>query len=74
MANKLKKAKGLVKTSSRVTSLQEEHDRVTITTNEGLSVTADLVIGADGVRSCVRNLLDNSHPGKEVQSDSCAST
>lgn len=71
MANQLKPTNGLVKTLCRVTSLHETRDGVTIITDDGLSATADLVIGADGVRSCVRTLIDNSLANKEAESDNC---
>lgn len=63
--------KGLIRTSSRVVSLQEEEDHVTITTIDGFSVTADLVVGADGIRSSVRDFIDSSKVEKRVESDQC---
>ncbi|KAM5343385.1 hypothetical protein ACJ41O_011922 [Fusarium nematophilum] len=47
--------KGLIKTSARISSVEEDEEKSSVTTEDGFSVTADLVIGADGVRSVVRN-------------------
>ncbi|KAI1074322.1 FAD-dependent monooxygenase [Whalleya microplaca] len=66
--------KGIVKTSTRVTSLKEEEDCVIITTSDGLQSKADLVIGADGVRSCVRKCIDASKPEECIHSDNYMST
>ncbi|RGP80702.1 bikaverin cluster-monooxygenase [Fusarium longipes] len=57
MAGHLKN-KNAIKTSARITSLAEDKDRVTVVTEDGLTVTADLVIGADGVRSVVRKHIN----------------
>ncbi|KAI1073801.1 FAD-dependent monooxygenase [Whalleya microplaca] len=53
---------GLIRLSSRIASIQENDDFVTVATTDGFSVTADMVVGADGVRSCVRSFIDSPHP------------
>lgn len=64
--------KDAIRTSARVVSLQETSDGVTITASDGSSFDASLVIGADGVRSCVRDAIERSVSGKDkIQSDSC---
>ncbi|PQE28748.1 bikaverin cluster-monooxygenase protein [Rutstroemia sp. NJR-2017a WRK4] len=40
-----------VRTSVRVASIKESDDHVTVITTDGLSLIADIVVGADGVRS-----------------------
>ncbi|KAM0195033.1 hypothetical protein ACHAPC_000851 [Botrytis cinerea] len=49
-------------TSARVASIEESDDYVTVTTIDGLSLTADIVVGADGVRSTVRIQIDSNIP------------
>ncbi|KAK8105016.1 FAD-dependent monooxygenase [Apiospora kogelbergensis] len=51
--------KDLIKLSCRISSLREDEKQVTITTTDGHVVTADLVVGADGVRSSVRRFIDS---------------
>ncbi|EMR83134.1 putative fad binding domain protein [Botrytis cinerea BcDW1] len=51
-----------VRTSARVASIEESDDYVTVTTIDGLSLTADIVVGADGVRSTVRIQIDSNIP------------
>ncbi|CCD33699.1 hypothetical protein BofuT4_P066580.1 [Botrytis cinerea T4] len=51
-----------VRTSARVASIEESDDYVTVTTIDGLSLTADIVVGADGVRSTVRIQIDSNLP------------
>ncbi|KAF4335193.1 FAD-dependent monooxygenase [Fusarium beomiforme] len=58
-----------VRTSARVASIEETDDHVTVTTTDGLSLTADIVIGADGVRSAVRSHIDTSLPEKLTADD-----
>lgn len=61
-----------IKTSSRVTSVVENEDGVVVTTANGISYSADLVIGADGVRSAVRTFIDSASPdSKVVSADDC---
>jgi 2-polyprenyl-6-methoxyphenol hydroxylase-like FAD-dependent oxidoreductase len=47
---------GWVRTGTEVTGLHQDRDQVTVTWTGG-EATADLVIGADGIRSTVRRLL-----------------
>jgi 2-polyprenyl-6-methoxyphenol hydroxylase-like FAD-dependent oxidoreductase len=63
------KGEGLIKTSCRVASLKEDEDQVTVTTTDGFSITADFVIGADGVRSRVRKFICESQTDPKLQSD-----
>lgn len=62
--------KDAIRTSTQVVSLQETNDFVTLTTSDGSEVDVGLVIGADGVRSCVRDAIERTSFGK-VQSDTC---
>ncbi|RAL03642.1 FAD-dependent oxidoreductase, partial [Aspergillus ibericus CBS 121593] len=52
------KGHGSIQTSTCVESIEENEEYVTVRTLDGLSVTADVVIGADGVRSRVRSYID----------------
>lgn len=61
MASHLKN-KDAIKTSARIVSLVEAKDKITVVTDEGFTVTADLVIGADGVRSVVRKHIGSWGP------------
>ncbi|WP_260986125.1 FAD-dependent monooxygenase [Bordetella genomosp. 13] len=45
---------------TRVTSLEQDADGVTVRLADGTPYCADLMIGADGVHSCVRNALFGS--------------
>nr|CCH26290.1 putative FAD-dependent monooxygenase [Botrytis cinerea] len=58
-----------VRTSARVASIEESDDHVTVTTTDGLSLTADIVVGADGVRSTVRTHIDSKLPGALTADD-----
>lgn len=73
MSGKLQ-GRGHIKTSSRICSINETPDSVMLNTVDGTSVTADLVIGADGVRSCVRQHIDKSAHGLGLSSDQCKYT
>ncbi|KAB5575396.1 hypothetical protein GE09DRAFT_1091857 [Coniochaeta sp. 2T2.1] len=67
--------KNAIRTSARVVSLQETSDGVTVTASDGSSFDAALVIGADGVRSCVRDAIERCVSGKDkIQSDSYMKT
>lgn len=46
----------------RMTSVEDKGDRATVTFANGTEVSADLVIGADGIRSLVRNQLFSDKP------------
>jgi FAD dependent monooxygenase len=59
-----------VRTSARVASIEETDGHVLVTTHDGLSVTADMVVGADGVRSVVRQYIDASSPEDRLHSES----
>lgn len=64
--------KECIVTSARVTSIEETDDHIIVTTASGLSVTADMVVGADGVHSAVRSHIDSSLFGDRVSSaDDC---
>ncbi|KAK8058411.1 hypothetical protein PG994_008859 [Apiospora phragmitis] len=58
----------LIRLSCRVSTFQEDEDKVTVTTADGDVITADLLVGADGVRSSVRTFIDalqaGGHPSK----------
>ncbi|KAB8068834.1 FAD/NAD(P)-binding domain-containing protein [Aspergillus leporis] len=59
-----------IRTSAQVVSLQETSDYVTLTASDGSEVDVGLVIGADGVRSCVRDAIERALFAKDkVQSD-----
>lgn len=60
-----------VKTSAKVALIEETDDHVVITTSAGLTVTADMVIGADGVRSAVRNYIDSFTPQTKAHPGDC---
>ena len=66
-------SKHVIRTSTRVASIQCTDDHATIVATDGSTVTADLVVGTDGVRSCVRKFIDlTSQPkeaGQEVDSE-----
>ncbi|MFF5294620.1 FAD-dependent oxidoreductase [Paractinoplanes globisporus] len=47
----------------RLTDVREESDRVTAIFDNGEKVTADVIVGADGVHSTVRRLIDPDAPG-----------
>jgi len=47
----------------RLTDVREESDRVTAIFDNGEMVTADVIVGADGVHSTVRRLIDPDAPG-----------
>ncbi|GES66775.1 bikaverin cluster-monooxygenase [Aspergillus terreus] len=68
MANSLKSHE-TVRTGTRVLSLEETDDNVAISLSNGSHITADLVIGADGVRSSVREAIDRTHPGPPTHAD-----
>ena len=63
-----------VKTGTRVISLEETNENVIIKLSNGSHVTASLVIGADGVRSCVREVIDRAHQGLPIRADDCMPT
>ncbi len=48
---------GMVRTGHRLVDIVDHGDSATATFENGVSVTADLIIGADGIRSQVRNRL-----------------
>ena len=48
---------GMVHMGSKLSSIEDHGDSSTLTFENGETVTADLVIGADGIRSVVRNQL-----------------
>ncbi|KAI1826625.1 FAD-dependent monooxygenase [Xylaria intraflava] len=58
-----------VKTSARVAAIEETDDHVVVTTSDGFSVTGDIVVGADGVRSAVRKHIDSSYGEKALSAD-----
>jgi salicylate hydroxylase len=54
--------KGMVHLGYRMTGIQDRGDHATVTFANGEKVTADLVIGADGIRSVVRQQLFSDKP------------
>lgn len=60
-----------VKTSAKVAFIEETDEHVVITTLTGHTVTADMVIGADGVRSAVRNYIDSFSPRTKANPGDC---
>jgi salicylate hydroxylase len=53
---------GMVKLGHRLVSVSDHGERATCSFDNGASVTADLVIGADGIRSQVRSRLFSDRP------------
>ncbi len=53
---------GMVHTGHKLEKIVDHGDRATVTFENGASVTADLVIGADGIRSQVRRQLFSDQP------------
>ncbi len=53
---------GMVRLGHRTTHIEDQGDRATLTFANGHQVTADLVIGADGIRSVVREQLFGGKP------------
>jgi 2-polyprenyl-6-methoxyphenol hydroxylase-like FAD-dependent oxidoreductase len=49
----------------RLITAEELHDGVTATFSDGTTATADVLIGADGIRSTVRTLIDPDAPSPE---------
>ncbi|CAI7641997.1 unnamed protein product [Penicillium viridicatum] len=72
MAEELK-SKDATKTGIRVLSVEESPELVMIGLSNGSCITADIVIGADGVRSCVRDAIDVAQP-KPFQADEYITT
>ena len=59
--------KHAIRTSARVTSIQCTEDHVTVVATDGSTITADLVVGTDGVRSCVRKFIDLASQPEQVR-------
>jgi salicylate hydroxylase len=53
---------GMLKLGHRLASIEDHGDRATATFANGVSVSADLIIGADGIRSQVRSQLFSDKP------------
>ncbi|NKZ02321.1 FAD-dependent monooxygenase [Actinomadura latina] len=53
---------GMVHLGHKLESIEDEGDRATLTFANGASVTADLVVGADGIKSVVREQLFSDRP------------
>lgn len=51
---------GMLRLSSKATGIEDHGDGATVTFADGSTVTADLVVGADGIRSVVRERLFSS--------------
>ncbi|MEV5837106.1 FAD-dependent monooxygenase [Nocardia sp. NPDC052112] len=51
--------------NKRLVRVDEDADGVTAHFADGSSATADVLIGADGIRSTVRGLIDPNNPGPE---------
>jgi 2-polyprenyl-6-methoxyphenol hydroxylase-like FAD-dependent oxidoreductase len=54
-----------VQYGKRLVSVDEGADSVTATFADGTSATGDILIGADGIHSVVRTLVDQAAPGPE---------
>ena len=54
--------KGMVKLGHKLTSVIDKGDNSTAVFDNGVSVTADLIVGADGIRSQVRTQLFSDKP------------
>jgi salicylate hydroxylase len=52
-----KKSPNAIKTASRCTGFHQSSDEVTLSFADGASATADILIGADGVHSAIRQAL-----------------
>ncbi|KAF8857859.1 monooxygenase [Acephala macrosclerotiorum] len=61
------KDKSKVRTSKRVTTIEQTSSGVTVTCKDGSSYSGDIVVGADGIHSTVRSLMqdhiEKSNPG-----------
>ena len=53
---------GMVRVGHKVSRIEDQGDHATLTFENGESATADLVIGADGIRSVVREQLFSDKP------------
>lgn len=53
---------GMLHVGHKAASIEDNGDTTTVTFEDGTSVTADLVVGADGIRSAVRNQLFSQKP------------
>ncbi|MGF6881584.1 2-polyprenyl-6-methoxyphenol hydroxylase-like FAD-dependent oxidoreductase [Nocardia sp. GAS34] len=51
--------------NKKLVSIAQTEDAVTATFADGSTATADILIGADGIRSTVRTLIDADAPGPE---------
>lgn len=51
----------------RLTGVEESPDGVTARFADGTTATADVLVGADGIRSTVRRIIDPSAPGPNYQ-------
>ena len=72
MANKLRGDNAIIRTSARVIEILEDESGISLKTKAGFTLKADLVVGADGVRSSVRKFIDAAQPEAErFDSDSC---
>jgi 2-polyprenyl-6-methoxyphenol hydroxylase-like FAD-dependent oxidoreductase len=60
------KSSHAIRTSARVTSIRCTDDHVTVVASDGSSVTAGVVVGTDGVRSCVRKFIDLASQPEQV--------
>ncbi|WP_143232696.1 FAD-dependent monooxygenase [Actinoplanes regularis] len=60
------KAGAQIVRGASVTGLDQDSDRVTLTFADGATVTADWVVGADGVHSAVRAAIGQPFPGRSV--------
>ncbi|MBO3740997.1 FAD-dependent oxidoreductase [Actinoplanes flavus] len=66
LAERARKAGAEFREGARLTGLRQDADLVTLEFEDGGTVTADYVVGADGLHSTVRQSLGLPFPGKAV--------
>jgi 2-polyprenyl-6-methoxyphenol hydroxylase-like FAD-dependent oxidoreductase len=66
LADEVAKAGVVVRLQTTVTDLDDRGDSVIATLSDGSTETVDLVVGADGIRSTVRSMIDITDEPKPV--------